>query len=211
MNTLLDNIKKRRNSKGYSQEYMAEKIGIATVNYGKIERGTTQMTINKLTSIATILEVDAIALLGESFDVPEKTIAFIKDIEEMKKLHSEITELDQEIKDYEAKLAEFTKRADDQDLLIQSMKNEREHIKGHLVMQMVSSYSFEIGVLNGIILNTEDNELKKKLLEYKLNIERFFIINTDYYYKTGFLSKSDFDKHYKDNEGFYPNIPAVMK
>jgi len=41
---LNERIRTIRQGKGYTQEYMAEKLGIDTVNYGRIERGQTQIT-----------------------------------------------------------------------------------------------------------------------------------------------------------------------
>lgn len=75
---LLNNIKKIRLAKGYSQEYMANKLNIATVNYGKIERGITQMTIDKLQSISEILETDIVLLFSESLSISENSVGFVR-------------------------------------------------------------------------------------------------------------------------------------
>lgn len=44
--------------KGLSQEDMAEKLGVSTNGYGKIERGETDINISRLEQVAKILEVD---------------------------------------------------------------------------------------------------------------------------------------------------------
>jgi len=89
--SVLDNIKKARIAIGLNQEEMAVKLGIATVNYGKIERGKTQMTIERLYQIADLLNVTVADLLDieiskseekrlkEEIDQLKRTIAEMKD------------------------------------------------------------------------------------------------------------------------------------
>jgi transcriptional regulator with XRE-family HTH domain len=62
-------LKKLRMLKGFSQEYMADKLNIATVNYGKIERGYTAMTMSRLTDIANVLGVTIQFLLNENLEI----------------------------------------------------------------------------------------------------------------------------------------------
>lgn len=57
-------IKKVRELKNLTQEYMATQLDISTRAYSKIESGETQLTINRLNDISRILEVDPIDLLG---------------------------------------------------------------------------------------------------------------------------------------------------
>ena len=57
-------IKQLRELKNYTQEYMAQQLGLSTRAYSKIETGETQLTINRLNEIATILGVDPIEALG---------------------------------------------------------------------------------------------------------------------------------------------------
>lgn len=49
-------IRKNRNSKGYSQDYMAQMLNISQASYARIESGTTKITIRRLYKIAEILE-----------------------------------------------------------------------------------------------------------------------------------------------------------
>ena len=51
-------IKKIRELKDYTQEYMAQSLGISITGYGKIERDETEMTLSKLENISKILEID---------------------------------------------------------------------------------------------------------------------------------------------------------
>ncbi|AFK04086.1 helix-turn-helix domain protein [Emticicia oligotrophica DSM 17448] len=63
-----DRIRQIRFQKGYSQENMADMLGISTTAYGDIERNKTDLTISRANEIAKILGVNIIELLKE--DVP---------------------------------------------------------------------------------------------------------------------------------------------
>lgn len=57
-------IKRIRELKNVSQEYIANQLGISTRAYSKIETGETQLTINRLNEIGDILGIDPIEILG---------------------------------------------------------------------------------------------------------------------------------------------------
>lgn len=57
-------IKQLRELKNFTQEYMAQQLGLTTRAYSKIETGETQLTINRLNEISKILNVDPIEALG---------------------------------------------------------------------------------------------------------------------------------------------------
>ena len=63
MKKILDNIKAIRAVKGYSQEYVANKLGCDYSTYGKIENGKSSLTVNRLFRLAEILEVEVHQLL----------------------------------------------------------------------------------------------------------------------------------------------------
>lgn len=81
---ILVNIKALRLSKGYSQEYMASKLGIAQNNYGKLERGEINLTTKRLIQISEIFEMNTgeLALHG----IVDK----VKDINELKDENNEL-------------------------------------------------------------------------------------------------------------------------
>jgi len=58
------NIKNSRLAQNITQEYMANKLCIDPVNYGRIERGQTNITVERLMEIADILNVDFNELIG---------------------------------------------------------------------------------------------------------------------------------------------------
>ncbi len=57
-------IKQIRELKNITQEYLANELQISTRAYSKIENGETQLTINRLNEISTVLGVDPIEILG---------------------------------------------------------------------------------------------------------------------------------------------------
>lgn len=63
-------IKKIRELKNLTQEYMAHSLGMSLTGYGKIERDETDLTLAKLESIAKILEID----FRQIFDFDERYI-----------------------------------------------------------------------------------------------------------------------------------------
>ena len=61
-------IRKRREFRNYTQEYLALKLNISQNAYSKIELGYTKITLERLFHIADILEFDVI-----DFIHPERT------------------------------------------------------------------------------------------------------------------------------------------
>jgi transcriptional regulator with XRE-family HTH domain len=59
-------IKKFRNERGYSQELMAEQLGMSQNAYSKLEKGSTQAKADILKRIAKILEIDESKLHNDS-------------------------------------------------------------------------------------------------------------------------------------------------
>ena len=60
------NIRKIREGKGYTQEYIALKLGISQNAYSKIELGYTKITVERLFYIANLIETDVMALITEN-------------------------------------------------------------------------------------------------------------------------------------------------
>jgi transcriptional regulator with XRE-family HTH domain len=67
-----EKIKLLRQSRKWSQEYLAEKLGMSTNGYGEIERGNSRMTFEKIEELSLLFEVP----LNELFD-DESTNIFI--------------------------------------------------------------------------------------------------------------------------------------
>ena len=58
------NIRKIRELRDYSQDYLAAKLNISQNAYSKIELGYSDITLNRLFSISTILEVELTDLIN---------------------------------------------------------------------------------------------------------------------------------------------------
>lgn len=59
-------IKKLREEKGITQEFLASCLEITQSNYGRLEKDDSRLTIPKLLKIAAVLEAPASYFLGES-------------------------------------------------------------------------------------------------------------------------------------------------
>lgn len=60
-----EKIRLQRLQRGLSQENMADLLGLSTTAYGDIERGKTDLTLSRLTQIATVLDLSPLALLTD--------------------------------------------------------------------------------------------------------------------------------------------------
>jgi transcriptional regulator with XRE-family HTH domain len=71
-------IKKLRESRKYSQEYVAEALGISQNAYSKIENEQTKLTTERLSKLAEILEVPEYELLesGTNFILQHNNITY---------------------------------------------------------------------------------------------------------------------------------------
>jgi transcriptional regulator with XRE-family HTH domain len=58
------NIRKIREHRNYTQEYLAAKLKISQNAYSKIELGYTKITVDRLFHIADILETDPVDILN---------------------------------------------------------------------------------------------------------------------------------------------------
>lgn len=64
MKTIEEKIRSVREIKNFTQEYMAEKLGITQAGYSKIENGGTKLSYAKLAEISKILGVEVEELLA---------------------------------------------------------------------------------------------------------------------------------------------------
>jgi len=63
LNRIINVIKNRRATLGYSQFYVAAKLGITQNVYSKIESNKIKLTACRLLMICEILDIDAVKLL----------------------------------------------------------------------------------------------------------------------------------------------------
>lgn len=76
-NSIAKNIRKIRKDKELSQDYVASKLNISQQAYQKIENGSTKIGIDHLTDLASILEVELIALIENNEN--DSTFTFTKE------------------------------------------------------------------------------------------------------------------------------------
>lgn len=64
MKAIEEKIRNVRELKNFTQEYMAERLGITQAGYSKIENGGTKLSYSKLSEISKILDVEVEELLA---------------------------------------------------------------------------------------------------------------------------------------------------
>lgn len=120
MEHVINNIKKIREKKGYSQEYMGQELFITQVAYAKIEKLQTRLTVHRLFKIAEIFEVCITKLLGIEVDMGLEQK--IKDTESVYLLR--IDHFYKESKVQNEKIIElYEARLQDKDRLINRLEN----------------------------------------------------------------------------------------
>ncbi|MEY4937700.1 MAG: hypothetical protein RIS64_4059, partial [Bacteroidota bacterium] len=62
--TLVDKIRAFRTIKNFSQDNLAQMLGISLTAYAKLERGETEMSFTRLEQIAKAMEVRVVDLLN---------------------------------------------------------------------------------------------------------------------------------------------------
>jgi len=89
MDNVYNTIRNLRIQYGYSQDYIAEKIGMNQGNYGRLEKGVASITVERLQQIAEAFGLQASDLLGESKKMAESK----------KELQKRIVELEEQLLD----------------------------------------------------------------------------------------------------------------
>ena len=79
-----EKIRKIRVEKGFSQEYVAEKLGMTSPAFSNIERDKTQITWDRIEEISRILEIDPFEL------VKNEPVMIFKDCSQSGNIHSTI-------------------------------------------------------------------------------------------------------------------------
>ena len=105
---IINNIRKKREEKGYSQDYMATSLGITAKTYAKLENGQGRIIVKIIEDISRVLEVSPYELIkfdefsmdnGSAFKTTEELADFFGEHHEtIMKLHKErIKHLESEI------------------------------------------------------------------------------------------------------------------
>jgi transcriptional regulator with XRE-family HTH domain len=83
--TVYERIKQIRLERGFTQEYMAEKLGIRHNSYGKIERGITNLSLTRIQEISKIFDLDYTLLISDRVDSKNEEILNIKEINHLRR------------------------------------------------------------------------------------------------------------------------------
>ena len=62
-------IKKYREAKNFTQDFIAKKMNMSQNAYSKIENGNTQLTVHHLKELSRVLEVSLLDLLRDDFEI----------------------------------------------------------------------------------------------------------------------------------------------
>ena len=114
MNKIGFNIRKIRESKGFSQDYMANVLDISQASYARLENEDTKVTVERLSKIAEILNTNII----DFFDADRVTIQSQNNYEGSYGLVQNLTIENKEI------MEKLLKSKDDQINLLQNVINK---------------------------------------------------------------------------------------
>ncbi|WP_439555235.1 helix-turn-helix domain-containing protein [Dyadobacter sp.] len=113
-------IKAIRQKKNLTQEEIAKKLGLAQSNYARLERGLSQLTVDRLEEIASIFEMSPEAILTYSEDLND----FKEDAQfyyqQLKKCEAKNVKLQQELQEHQQ---------EDQDTFERHDREKREQAK----------------------------------------------------------------------------------
>jgi transcriptional regulator with XRE-family HTH domain len=75
--TIGTKLRKLRQKKDFTQDYVAEKLHITRQAYGKIENGETKLSIENFCKIAEILSITTLEEINDLLDVPTITNSIV--------------------------------------------------------------------------------------------------------------------------------------
>jgi len=106
------NIRTLRHQRGWSQEDVANRLGISIPAFSKIETGVTDINLSRLEQIANIYEVNVVNLLSLEAEEPEPQ-------------HSRLNIAQKKISDREVEIANLQRKVI---LLYEELRNRVPHM-----------------------------------------------------------------------------------
>lgn len=123
---IYQNIKKLRSMFGFSQQYMADELGITQKHYSQIENGKVDISLKLFIKITELLNVTPSALLGFSEEKFFNNINNINDITTFSQYNAiDVNEIK---KLYERLLSEKDKVIDQQKQIIDKFLNANQFV-----------------------------------------------------------------------------------
>ena len=135
MNKLHDTIKLLRNKAGFSQDSIADVLGINQSSYAKIERGETELTLSRLQKIATLFNISVIELLTYDNNKEygslivnnnQNSIGVQNNYAAEVELKQEITDLKNRVKYLEERVNSLTEKNALKDKIISLLEGKKE-------------------------------------------------------------------------------------
>lgn len=80
-----DKLRTIRITKGYTQDYVASKLDIDPVNYGRLERGQSKITVDRLQLLCQILDVDICNIFSDKNNEYDNNLDLLLKIYETEK------------------------------------------------------------------------------------------------------------------------------
>lgn len=99
-------IRTIRESKGYTQEYMAEMMGICQSTYAHMESGKSKMSIDRFLQIAEILGTDFARLIESPTTSSRATDRHVNDQESINEIKQMMLQLREEMDVIKSKIIE---------------------------------------------------------------------------------------------------------
>ena len=112
MNNIVSNIKRIREQKGYSQDFMSIQLDMTQASYSRLENQESKLTLDRLQKIADILETDIPTLSDSSKLTIQNQTNNDGSFGYVENLHNENKET--------------TKK------LIETLENENQHLKNEI-------------------------------------------------------------------------------
>lgn len=95
---LKEKLRYLRQMRGYTQEYVAEKLGIDAVNYGRLERGEAKLTVERLVDLLNIFEISVQDFfIGKDFETLPPQLPQTEILEYLKKIYEEVSEINKKM------------------------------------------------------------------------------------------------------------------
>lgn len=135
---IYEKIRELREAQGWTQEAMAEKMGIAVNSYSRLERGEGKLDWDKLQQIAAIFKIDLVQLVEAENKglVVQQTLSFQ-------------SKIDDNNKNYGAAAQGWVSEIEKRDLIISHQK------------EIIEQKERQIGVLEALVASLQA-QLEKK-------------------------------------------------
>ncbi|MFN4146400.1 MAG: helix-turn-helix domain-containing protein [Runella sp.] len=138
MNDIYEKIKAIRLAKKLTQAEVANNVGMTQGNYGRLEKGLIQVTIERLEQLADVFEMSVGNIINYELNPSENTFAQDKEyyINEVKRLEKQVAKLKKQLEEEEEMFDDnSTKHSEEREKLkrqIQQLKRENKDLNERL-------------------------------------------------------------------------------